>query len=214
MELVTQNFQFLLTGAYYTLLITIVSMFFGLLIGMIVAIARLKGNWFVRNLAKGYVSIIRGTPILVQIFIIYYGLPDFGITLGPLTAAFISLSINISAYLSETFRGAILSVSNGQTEAALSLGLTPWQTMRRVVLPQAARVAIPPLGNTFIGMLKETSLVSVVTVTELLRSAQLLIAQYYVAMPFYVAIALMYWIMSVFFSSILNRMETRLSKAY
>ncbi|MFW5435828.1 amino acid ABC transporter permease [Paenibacillus apiarius] len=214
MELVTQNFQFLLTGAYYTLLITIVSMFFGLLIGMIVAIARLKGNWFVRNLAKGYVSIVRGTPILVQIFIIYYGLPDFGITLGPLTAAFISLSINISAYLSETFRGAILSVSNGQTEAALSLGLTPWQTMRRVVLPQAARVAIPPLGNTFIGMLKETSLVSVVTVTELLRSAQLLIAQYYIAMPFYVAIALMYWIMSVFFSSILNRIETRLSKAY
>lgn len=214
MELVTQNLQFLLTGAYYTLLITIVSMFFGLLIGMIVAIARLKGNWFVRNLAKGYVSIVRGTPILVQIFIIYYGLPDFGITLGPLTAAFISLSINISAYLSETFRGAILSVSNGQTEAALSLGLTPWQTMRRVVLPQAARVAIPPLGNTFIGMLKETSLVSVVTVTELLRSAQLLIAQYYVAMPFYVAIALMYWIMSVFFSSILNRIETRLSKAY
>ncbi|MBN3526506.1 amino acid ABC transporter permease [Paenibacillus apiarius] len=214
MELVTQNLQFLLTGAYYTLLITIVSMFFGLLIGMIVAIARLKGNWFVRNLAKGYVSIVRGTPILVQIFIIYYGLPDFGITLGPLTAAFISLSVNISAYLSETFRGAILSVSNGQTEAALSLGLTPWQTMRRVVLPQAARVAIPPLGNTFIGMLKETSLVSVVTVTELLRSAQLLIAQYYIAMPFYVAIALMYWIMSVFFSSILNRIETRLSKAY
>ncbi|MCY9513851.1 amino acid ABC transporter permease [Paenibacillus apiarius] len=214
MELVTQNLQFLLTGAYYTLLITIVSMFFGLLIGMIVAIARLKGNWFVRNLAKGYVSIIRGTPILVQIFIIYYGLPDFGITLGPLTAAFISLSVNISAYLSETFRGAILSVSNGQTEAALSLGLTPWQTMRRVVLPQAARVAIPPLGNTFIGMLKETSLVSVVTVTELLRSAQLLIAQYYIAMPFYVAIALMYWIMSVFFSSILNRIEMRLSKAY
>lgn len=214
MELVFSNIQFLLTGAYYTLLITIVSMFFGLIIGIIVAIARLKGNRLVRALAKGYVSLIRGTPILVQIFIIYYGLPDFGITLGPLTAAFISLSINIGAYLSETLRGAILSVPSGQTEAAQSLGLTPWQTMRRVVLPQAARVAIPPLGNTFIGMLKETSLVSIVTVTELLRSAQLLIAQYYVAMPFYVAIALMYWVMSVFFSYILNRIEMRLSKAY
>ncbi|BFH62942.1 amino acid ABC transporter permease [Paenibacillus azoreducens] len=214
MELVFKNFQFLLTGAYYTLLLTVVPMFFGLIIGIIVAIARLKGNVLVRNLAKGYVSLIRGTPILVQIFIVYYGLPDFGITLGPLTAAFISLSINVGAYLSETFRGAILSVPNGQSEAAFSLGLTPWQTMRRVVLPQAARVAIPPMGNTFIGMLKETSLVSIVTVTELLRSAQLLVAQYYVAMPFFVAIALMYWVMSVSFSFILNRIEARLAKAY
>lgn len=214
MELVFDNLDFLLKGAYYTLLITIVSMFFGLIIGLIVAIARLKGNWLVGNLAKGYVSIIRGTPILVQIFIVYYGLPDFGITLGPLTAAYISLSINIGAYLSETFRGAILSVHKGQTEAALSLGLSPWQTMLKVVLPQAARVAIPPMGNTFIGMLKETSLVSIVTVTELLRSAQLLIAQYYVAMPFFIAIALMYWIMSMVFSGILNRIERKLSKAY
>lgn len=214
MELVIQNLDFLLKGAYYTLLITIVSMFFGLLIGLVVAVARLKGNKFIRNVARIYVSIIRGTPVLVQIFIIYYGLPDFGITLGPLNAAFISLSINISAYLSETFRGAILAVSSGQTEAAQSLGLTPWQTMWRVVLPQAARVAIPPMGNTFIGMLKETSLVSIVTVTELLRTAQLLIAQYYVAMPFFIAIAIMYWLMSLSFSAILNRIEARLSKAY
>ncbi|EPY13329.1 amino acid ABC transporter permease [Paenibacillus alvei] len=214
MELVIQNLDFLLKGAYYTLLITIVSMFFGLLIGLVVAVARLKGNKFIRNVARIYVSIIRGTPVLVQIFIIYYGLPDFGITLGPLNAAFISLSINISAYLSETFRGAILAVSSGQTEAAQSLGLTPWQTMWRVVLPQAARVAIPPMGNTFIGMLKETSLVSIVTVTELLRTAQLLIAQYYVAMPFFIAIAIMYWVMSLSFSAILNRIEARLSKAY
>jgi cystine transport system permease protein len=214
MDLVFQNFHFLLTGAYYTLLITLVSMVFGFIIALIVAVARLKGNWLISNLAKGYVSIIRGTPILVQIFIVYYGLPDYGIKLGPLTAAFISLSINIGAYLSETFRGAILSVNKGQTEAALSLGLSPWQTMQRVILPQAARVAIPPMGNTFIGMLKETSLVSVVTVTELLRSAQLLMAQYYVAMPFYLAIALMYWLMSMVFSNILNRIERKLSEAY
>ncbi|OXM87299.1 amino acid ABC transporter permease [Paenibacillus rigui] len=214
MELVLENLGFLFTGAYYTLLITIVSMFFGFIIALLVAIARLKGNWLISNAARGYVSIIRGTPIIVQIFIIYYGLPDYGITLGPLTAAYISLSINIGAYLSETFRGAILSVPKGQTEAALSLGLSPWQTMRKIILPQAARVAIPPMGNTFIGMLKETSLVSIVTVTELLRSAQLLIAQYYVAMPFYIAIALMYWIMSMFFSNILDRIEKKLSKAY
>ncbi len=150
----------------------------------------------------------------MQIFIIYYGLVDFGIRLEPLPAAIIALSINIGAYLSETFRGAILSVPKGQTEAALSLGMTPWQTMRRIVLPQAARVAIPPMGNTFIGMLKETSLVSVIAVTELLRQAQLLIAQYYVIMPFYLAIALMYWLMSTLFSAILGLLEKRLSRAY
>jgi cystine transport system permease protein len=208
------NLGFLFTGAYYTLLITIVSMFFGLFIGLFTAIARLKGNRLIAGIARVYVSIIRGTPIIVQIFIIYYGLPDYGIALQPMTAAYISLSINIGAYLSETIRGAILSVDKGQTEAALSLGLTPWQTLRKVVLPQAARTAIPPMGNTFIGMLKETSLVSIVTVTELLRSAQLLIAQYYMAMPFYLAIAVMYWVMSTGFSAILNVIERKLSKAY
>lgn len=214
MKLIMDNLGFLFTGAYYTLLITIVSMFFGLFIGLFTAIARLKGNRLIAGIARVYVSIIRGTPIIVQIFIIYFGLPDYGITLGPLTAAYIALSINIGAYLSETFRGAILSVDKGQTEAALTLGLTPWQTMRKVVLPQAARAAIPPMGNTFIGILKETSLVSIVTVTELLRSAQLLIAQYYVAMPFYLAIAVMYWVMSTGFSAILNVIERKLSKAY
>ncbi|OZB92950.1 amino acid ABC transporter permease [Paenibacillus sp. XY044] len=214
MKLVMDNLGFLFTGAYYTLLITIVSMFFGLFIGLFTAIARLKGNRLIAGIARVYVSIIRGTPIIVQIFIIYFGLPDYGITLGPLTSAYIALSINIGAYLSETIRGAILSVDKGQTEAAMSLGLTPWQTMRKVVLPQAARAAIPPMGNTFIGILKETSLVSIVTVTELLRSAQLLIAQYYVAMPFYIAIAIMYWVMSTGFSAILNVIERKLSKAY
>ncbi len=214
MDVVLHNIPYLLEGAYYTLLITIVSMFFGLLIGLIVAIARLNGNVVISNLAKFYVSIVRGTPLLVQIFIIYFGLPDYGITLDPLPAAFIALSINIGAYLAETIRGAILSVPKGQMEAALSLEMTYWQAMRRVILPQAARTAIPPMGNTFIGMLKETSLVSVITVTELLRAAQLLVSQYFVVMPFYLAIAIMYWLLSLLFSGILSRVEAKLSKAY
>jgi cystine transport system permease protein len=160
------------------------------------------------------VSIIRGTPLLVQIFIVYYGVVDYGITLGPLTAAYVALSINVGAYLSETFRGAIQSIPKGQTEAAYATGMTGWMTMRRIILPQAARVAIAPMGNTFIGMLKETALVSAITVTELLRSAQLLIAQYYVYMPFFVGIAAMYWIMSTVFSAILNAVEKQLSKVY
>jgi cystine transport system permease protein len=211
MEVIGANLPFLLKGAYYTLLITLVSMFFGSIIAVIVAIARLKGNKLVRWIARAYVSIIRGTPTLVQIIIVYYGLADYGLNLQPLTAAYIALSISIGAYLSETLRGAIQAIPKGQYEAAYASGMTPSQTMRRIILPQAIRVAIPPAGNTFIGMLKDSSLVSVITVTELLRSAQLLIAQYYVYMPFYLAIALMYWIMSTGFSFLLERIEKRLS---
>jgi cystine transport system permease protein len=211
MDVVVTNLPFLLKGAYYTLLITIISMFFGSIIGIIVAIARLKGNRFIRWVARAYVSIIRGTPTLVQIIIVYYGLVDYGIKLEPLVAAYIALSISIGAYLSETLRGALQSIPKGQMEAAYASGMTPAQTMRRIILPQAIRVAIPPAGNTFIGMLKETSLVSVITVTELLRTSQLLIAQYYVYMPFYLAIAIMYWVMSTGFSFLLERLEKRLS---
>lgn len=214
MNLVLQDLPLLVKGAYYTLLITVVSMSFGLIIGFMTALARLTGNKLLVSIARGYVSIIRGTPLLVQIFIIYYGLPDIGITFSPLTAAFISLSIGTGAFLSETIRGAILSVPKEQMEAARALGMKYWQAMRRIIIPQAARVAIPPMGNTFIGMLKETSLVSVITVTELLRASQLLISKYFVVMPFYVAIALMYWLMSTAFSIILNRIETKLSQSY
>ena len=211
MEIVLENLPFLLKGAYYTLLITVVSMIFGSIIAVITAIARLKGNKLIRWIARAYVSIIRGTPTLVQIIIVYYGLVEYGIKLEPLMAAYISLSISIGAYLSETLRGALLSIPEGQMEAAYASGMSPWQTMRRIIIPQALRIAIPPAGNTFIGMLKETSLVSVITVTELLRAAELLIAQYYIYMPFYLAIAVMYWIMSTGFSYLLERWERHLS---
>jgi cystine transport system permease protein len=213
-ELMWDNVPFLLKGAYYTLYITIVSMLFGLVIGLIVAVARLKGNRPVRWLARSYVSIIRGTPVLVQVAVIYYGLDDYGISFGSLTAACLALSINTGAYLSETFRGAILAVPKGQTEAAYATGMSPGQTMWRIIIPQAVRMAIPPMGNTFIGMLKETSLVSVIGVSELMRQAQLLQAQYLRYMPFLLEIGIMYWIMSIGFSAILERVETRLARAY
>lgn len=213
MDLIITELSYLLQGAYYTLIITVVSMTFGMVIGLFVALARLTENRLLVASAKMYVSIIRGTPLLVQVFIIYYGLPDWGITLQPLPAAFISLSINVGAYVSETLRGSLLAIPKGQMEAAMSIGMTYWQAMRRVILPQAARVAIAPLGNTFIGMLKETSLVSIITVTELMRASQLLIAKHLVVMPFYLAIALMYWLMSTIFALILGHIEKRLSKS-
>ena len=135
MEIVLENLPFLLKGAYYTLLITVVSMIFGSIIAVITAIARLKGNKLIRWMARAYVSIIRGTPTLVQIIIVYYGLVDYGIKLEPLMAAYISLSISIGAYLSETLRGALLSIPEGQMEAAYASGMSPWQTMRRIHYP-------------------------------------------------------------------------------
>ncbi len=214
MDLVLRHSWFLLKGAYYTLNITLVSMSAGLVLGLFIALARLYGARWLQLIARTYVSMMRGTPLLVKVFIVYYGLPDLGIILNPLPAAYIALTMDASAYLSEALRGSILSVNKGQMDAALSLQMSPWLAMRRVILPQAARIAIPPVGNTFIGMLKQTSLVSVITVTELLRSAQLMIAQYYVVMPFYLSVALLYWIMSSFFSHVLGRLEARLGKAY
>jgi L-cystine transport system permease protein len=212
MEMILEDLPLFALGTYYTLYLTVVSLLLGLMIGLGIALIRVfSQNAILIGLSKGYISIIRGTPLLVQLFILYYGLPDIGVKLSPMTASILALSINTGAFLSETFRSSILSVKRGQLEAALSLGLKKWQAFYFIIMPQAARVAIPPMGNTFIGMLKETSLVSVVTVTELLRTSQLLIAKHLVVMPFYISIAVIYWVLSAVFSIILVKVENRLS---
>ncbi|GHK21709.1 hypothetical protein ECZU03_54980 [Escherichia coli] len=149
-QLVIDSLPFLLKGAGYTLQLSIGGMFFGLLLGFILALMRLSPIWPVRWLARFYISIFRGTPLIAQLFMIYYGLPQFGIELDPIPSAMIGLSLNTAAYAAETLRAAISSIDKGQWEAAASIGMTPWQTMRRAILPQAARVALPPLSNSFI----------------------------------------------------------------
>ncbi len=143
-QLVIDSLPFLLKGAGYTLQLSIGGMFFGLLLGFILALMRLSPIWPVRWLARFYISIFRGTPLIAQLFMIYYGLPQFGIELDPILSAMIGLSLNTAAYAAETLRAAISSIDKGQWEAAASIGMTPWQTMRRAILPQAARGAFPP----------------------------------------------------------------------
>ncbi|KAA2015079.1 cystine ABC transporter permease [Escherichia coli] len=155
-QLVIDSLPFLLKGAGYTLQLSIGGMFFGLLLGFILALMRLSPIWPVRWLARFYISIFRGTPLIAQLFMIYYGLPQFGIELDPIPSAMIGLSLNTAAYAAETLRAAISSIDKGQWEAAASIGMTPWQTMRRAILPQAARVALPPLSNSFISLLMIT----------------------------------------------------------
>ena len=149
-QLVIDSLPFLLKGAVFTLQLSIGGMFFGLVLGFVLALMRMSPILPVRWLARFYISVFRGTPLIAQLFMIYYGLPQFGIELDPIPAAMIGLSLNTAAYTSETLRAAISSIDKGQWEAAASIGMTPWQTLRRAILPQAARVALPPLSNSFI----------------------------------------------------------------
>lgn len=202
----------LLVGARLTIGFALAAMVLGLPLGLIVTLLRLYAPGPVRALASLYVSFIRGTPLLVQIFVIYYGLPSLGLTLSPVVGGVLALTLNAAAYLSETMRAAILSIPRGQREAAYSLGLSRVQTMQRVVLPQAARVALPSLGNSLIGLVKDTSLVSVITVVELLRSAQLVIARTFEPFGPYLAAALMYWAISSALEVVQRRLERRFSR--
>jgi cystine transport system permease protein len=157
---------------------------------------------------------MRGTPLLVQIFVIYYGLPSVGIEFTPVTAGVLALSLNAGAYLSESLRGAIDSISQGQWRASFSLGLGYWQTLLHIVLPQALRVAVPSMSNTLISLIKDTSLVSVITMTELMLSTKEVIATTFRPLPLYIAAAAIYWCMSLAFEGLQRRAERHLNRAH
>lgn len=199
----------LLDGALTTIELTVVSMAFALVIGLVVALGKLSRVAPLRWLAYWYVEIIRGTPLLVQLFLIYFGLPQYGIELQAFVAGVIGLAINYGAYLAEVFRGGILSVNPGQREAAQAVGLSERQTMRLIVLPQAARMVIPPVGNYFISLVKDSALVSTITVYELMRAANLEVAQTFRSFDIYLLVALMYFLISYPLSLLLQYLERR-----
>ncbi|VVD89891.1 amino acid ABC transporter permease [Pandoraea terrigena] len=210
-ELAAQSMPVLLQGTVLTIKFALMSMVFGLAIGVVVAIMGIGKVRVLRGIARTYVSIMRGTPLLVQIFVVYYGLPSVGIALDPTPAGVLTLSLNVGAYLSESMRGALEGMPRGQWLAAYSLGLSYWQTLRYVIAPQALRIAVPSLGNSLISLIKDTSLVSVITVTELLRSAQEVIASTYQPLPLYLACAAIYWVLSTGLSAVQRRIEKRLA---
>ena len=195
-------------GFLYSIPLAIVSFFLGLIIAVGVA-------WLHKLallLVKFYVSAIRGTPMLVQLMIVFYGLPAIGIRLDPLPTAIVGFSLNIGAYASETIRAAILSVPKGQWEAGFSIGMTYMQTFRRIIMPQAFRVSVPPLSNTFISLFKDTSLASVVTITELFRVAQQIANASYDFLPVYIEAGLVYWVFCFFLFIAQARIEKRLDR--
>lgn len=202
----------LLKATLMTILLAAISIIIALVLGFFAAIVRILKVRILNAIATAYVSIIRGTPLLVQIFVIYYGLPQIGISLDPISSGVVALSLNAGAYLSESFRAAILAVDNGQMEASLSMGMTYSQALRRIILPQSLRIAIPTLSNTFIVLIKDTSLVSVITVTELLQMSSLIIAKTFEPLTIYLLAAAIYWILITFFTTILDKLEVRTSK--
>lgn len=204
----------MLAGAGYTLVFALASMVGGLALGFPVAVLRMSPYAALRWPATLYVSAMRGTPLLVQIFVLYYGLPSVGIEFTPVTAGILALSLNAGAYLSESLRGAIDSIGVGQWRASFSLGLGYWQTLGHIVLPQALRVAVPSMSNTLISLIKDTSLVSVITMTELMLSTKEVIATTFRPLPLYIAAAALYWCMSLAFEAVQRRAERRLNRAH
>ena len=209
-ELIQRALPILLMGAGVTIEITAFSVAIGFFIGLFVGIARISQFKILRIMAAVYADCIRGTPLLVQIFLIYFALPmAIGQRVEPFIAAVAACGINSGAYVSEIFRAGIQAIDVGQMEAGRSLGLTWWQTMRFIILPQAFKNILPPLGNEFIAMLKDSSLVSVIGFEELTRRGQLIIAQTYGSFEIWMTVAVLYLIMTTAISRIVAFLEKR-----
>lgn len=212
LSLMLRSFPLLLQGALITIEITALSVGFGLIIGLFVGLGRLAKNPFARFLSGIYVNFLRGTPLLVQIFIIYFLLPiALGQRVDPFVAAVTACSINSGAYIAEIFRGGIQSIDKGQMEAGRSLGMTWAMTMRSIILPQAFRRSVPALGNEFIAMLKDSSLVSVIGFEELTRRGQLIISTTYGTFEIWFSVAIIYLILTFSISRLVKYLERRLT---
>lgn len=204
--MLTSFWPLLSAGLLFTVPLTLLSFGGGLVLGFLTALTRLFAPRWLVLLARFYVWLIRGTPLLVQLFIIFYGLPNLGIVLDAFPAALIGFVLNVGAYTSEVIRAAILSVPKGQWEASYSAGMSWLQTMRRTVLPLATRVAVPPLSNSFISLIKDTSLAAALTVPEMFQMAQRIASVTYEPLVLYCETALIY----LLFSSVLSVLQTRL----
>jgi len=195
-----------------TIPLALVSFAVGLALALMLALMRLSRRRWLSSIARVYISIVRGTPLLVQLFVIFYGLPSLGVLIDPWPSAVIAFSVNVGGYAAEVIRAAILSVPKGQWEAAYMIGMSHRRALTRIILPQAARVSVPPLSNTFISLVKDTSLASLILVTELFRQAQQVAAFSQEFMLLYLEAALVYWVICLVLSSVQGVLETRLDR--
>jgi L-cystine transport system permease protein len=204
----------LLEALWVTIFLGLVSFAIGSTIGLSVALIRMSNQRVLKAAVVTYVSIFLGTPMLVQILLIYFGLPQIGIRLDPIPSGILALSLNVGAYQSENFRAGLLGVDHGQREAAYSIGMSYWQAMRRILFPQALRIAAPPIGTRFIALMKDTSLVSVITVTELTRAAERVGSATFRYLEMYLIVAAVYWVLNLVLSLGQAALERRLGRPY
>ncbi len=205
-------FPMLLKGALITVAISTTSMMLAVALGLFLTLARLYGSPLLRGSATGYIEVYRGTPLLIQLYILYYGLPNIGISLSPLLAAFLGLGMNYAAYESELYRAGISAIPKGQMEAALSLGMTKTLAVRRIVLPQAIRIALPGVTNDFIALFKDSSLVSIIAMVELTKTYNILAASTLRFFELGLIAALLYFMMSYPLSLLARRLEARMKQ--
>ncbi|KGP72082.1 amino acid ABC transporter permease [Pontibacillus yanchengensis] len=212
-DIAQSSFLPLLKGAlFYSIPMTLISFVIGIILAITTALFRISGVKLLSGIARVYISIIRGTPLLVQLFIIFFGLTSVGIKLDPFPAAIIGFSLNTGAYASEIIRAAILSIPKGQWEASQSIGMSYGQSLKRIILPQATRVSIPPLSNSFISLVKDTSLASTILVAEMFRKAQEIVANTYEPLLLYTEAAFIYWMICFLLSLVQDQIENKLNR--
>ncbi|GAE94404.1 cystine ABC transporter [Gracilibacillus boraciitolerans JCM 21714] len=214
-KLAIENLPLILSGLPMTVIVSFVSMAFGLVLGLFLALARSSSKIALRYPARVYISFMRGTPILVFLFIIYYGLPmieTVDLQMTALTSAIFGFGLNSAAYIAEVIRASINSVPKGQWESAKALGLNYWQSLLKIILPQGARIAMPPLTNIFLDLVKATSLAAVITVPELFQKAQIAGGRTFDSLTMYILVAFIYWPLCIVISIFQERLENRFSK--
>ncbi|MCO5091238.1 amino acid ABC transporter permease [Bosea sp. (in: a-proteobacteria)] len=203
----------LLSAAWATVQLAALSLVLGLSWGLVVALARRSRSPALQRAAGFYVQVFRGTPALIQLFLIYFGLAEFGVKLSSFQAAVLGLGLNTAAYMAEIYRAGIEAISRGQTEAAMAIGMRPLQAMRWIVLPQAIRVVLPPIGNVMINLLKDTSVASLIAAPDLMLRAQDLSAEYFRPLEIYIMVGVVYFLMCFPLSLLLRRFERRGARA-
>ncbi|HBC95818.1 MAG TPA: ABC transporter permease [Clostridium sp.] len=210
-EFIKDILPVLLKGSVMTMELTVITLILGTLLGILLALLKLSKNIVLKSLSGFYTWVFRGTPLLLQLFFFYYGLPFVGIELTPFSAAILGLSLNCGAYMAEIIRGGIQSVNKGQFEAAKALGFSYGETMRKIILPQTWKLIIPPVGNEFISILKDTSLVSTIAMVELMRSAQQIYASSFDPISVFLTAAVLYLIMTTVFTTVFGIFERKLA---
>lgn len=210
-ELALESLPYVLTGLPYTLGIAVISTLIGTLIGFVLAVMRMSKTKPIQWLARTYISFMRGTPTLVFLFLLYFGLPFIGVQFEAITAAIIGFSLSSAAYIAETIRSALSSVDHGQWEAAYALGLKKGFIMRKIIVPQAARIAVPPMGNVMLDIIKGTSLAAMITVPEMFQNAKIVGGREFDYMTMYILVAVVYWGICSLFAALQDYLEKRTS---